>query len=286
MLLDQDVIDVKYTATLLESTRLTPSDTVEVRHLVLELPPDGAVFHEGQCLAVLVGGPHEFGNNVHVRLYSVASERAGENGRPGTISLCVRRCSYIDPVNGEEYPGVASNFLCNAQPGDQVTIAGPYGPQFTIPPDPSCNLLMIGTGTGIAPFRAFVRRIYNQAGGWQGKVRLFYGARTGMEMLYRNDMKDDLNLYYDEATFKAFHAVSKHPWLNEAPALEEAIGSNAQEVWEMVQDPKTYVFVAGQVDAATKFENVMATMAGSQEAWAHRRWTMMKQQRYAQLLHE
>ena len=53
-------------------------------------------------------------------------------------------------------------------------------------------MLMVGVGTGIAPFRAFVKHIYEERGGWKGQVRLFYGAKTGMELLYMNDVRKDL----------------------------------------------------------------------------------------------
>jgi len=286
MQFDQDDIQSTYIATLVSSERITPLDTVEVRHLVLQLPEGGFDFQEGQCTAVLVPGPHEFGNIYHARLYSIASTRTGEGGSPGTISICVRRCFSIDPVSGEQYPGKASNFLCDAQPGDDILIAGPYGAHFSIPPDPSSNLLMVGVGTGIAPFRAFVRRIYQELGGWRGKVRLFYGARSGMEMLYRNELNKDLNLYFDEKTFRAFEAVSPRPHFDEPPALDRVLADNGREVWEMIQEPKTYVYVAGQVDAEQKFAKAMSAMAGSEQAWRHKRQELVRQERYAELLHE
>jgi ferredoxin--NADP+ reductase len=65
-----------------------------------------------------------------------------------------------------------------------------------VPEDDTANLLMIGTGTGIAPFRAFIKRIFDQRGGWKGQVRLFYGARSGMELLYMNLVRNDLEHYY------------------------------------------------------------------------------------------
>ncbi|MGD1094172.1 MAG: FAD-binding oxidoreductase [Bryobacteraceae bacterium] len=286
MELHEDDISSPYTTTLLSSQRITPSDSAEVRHLVLQLPEDDFAFREGQSIAVLVPGPHEFGNLYHMRLYSIASPRTGEEGKADTISICVRRCSYVDPVNGERYDGKASNYLCDATPGDQILITGPYGNHFTIPPDPSCNLLMIGAGTGIAPFRAFMARIYQERGGWKGKVRLFYGAKTGTELLYMNDLKKDLDLYYDEKTFQAFEAVSPRPHFDEEPALDRLLIDHTREIWEMIEDPKTYVYVAGLAGAAQQFEQAMITMAGGEHAWLHKRHELMAQQRYAELLHE
>lgn len=284
--LHEDDICNPRTSTLLESQRITPPDSAEVRHLVLQLMEDDFAFREGQSVAVLVPGPHEFGNLYHMRLYSIASPSTGEQGHANTISICVRRCFYVDPVSGERYPGKASNYLCDAKPGDEILLAGPYGVHFTIPPDPACNLLMIGAGTGIAPFRAFVGRIYRERGGWTGKVRLFYGAKTGMELLYMNDIRKDLDLYYDEKTFQAFEAVSVRPHFDEAPALDRLLTDHSGEIWEMIEDPKTYVYVAGLAGAAQKLERAMIAMAGTEQAWLRKRRELITEQRYAELLHE
>jgi ferredoxin--NADP+ reductase len=286
MQINEDDIGDIYSAVLLSSERITPPEAAEVRHLVLRLPEGEFAFREGQCVAVLVPGPHEFGNFYHARLYSIASSRTGERGDSDTISICVRRCFYVDPVSGERYPGKASNFLCDAKPGDDILLSGPYGTHFQIPSDPSANLLMVGAGTGIAPFRAFVQRIYSEVGGWQGKVRLFYGAQTGTEMLYHNDLKKDLDLYYDQKTFRAFEAVSPRPYFDEPPALDRVLADNAREVWEMIQEPKTYVYVAGLAEAEQKFEEAMSVIAGSEQAWRRKRQELISKQRYAELLHE
>lgn len=283
---NEDDIRNSYAATLLSSERITPQDCAEVRHMVLQLPPGEFAFSEGQCVAIMVPGPHEFGNLFHVRLYSIASSRSGEAGEPDTISICVRRCFYVDPVSGERYPGKASNYLCDRAAGDDIIIAGPYGTAFTIPRDPSSNLLMIGAGTGIAPFRAFVQRIYSELRGWKGKVRLFYGARSGMEMLYRNDLRKDLDLYYDEKTFRAFEAVSPRPHFDEPAALDRLLDENAREIWEMIEDPGTHVYISGLVEAAQKFEQAMETIAGSEKAWHVKRRQLVAQNRFAELLHD
>ncbi len=276
-----------YAATLVASEPITPPDSeTEVRHLVMQLPADGFYFVEGQSVGVLVPGPHEFGNPHHLRLYSIASPRQGENGKNKTISICVRRCFYIDEISGELYPGRASNFLCDLVPGAPVEITGPYGVPFPIPPDDTCNILMVGVGTGIAPFRAFIKHIYEERGGWTGKVRLFYGAQTGMELLYRNDYKKDLGLYYNEASFQAFEAVSPRPHFNVPAALDRLLIENTPEIWYMLQDPRTYVYVAGLVEVAQEFEKSMIAMAGYEQTWHELRDELIAQKRYAELLYE
>src|SRR5690242_19510678 len=123
---DLDVIK-EFSPALVSSERITEPDAdAEVRHQVFEMPPNHKVeFVEGLSIGVLVPGPHEFGEEVHMRLYSIASPRCGERGRASRFSLCVRRCFYLDPVSGERYPGKASNYLCDLMPSDPVLMAGP-----------------------------------------------------------------------------------------------------------------------------------------------------------------
>jgi ferredoxin--NADP+ reductase len=277
----------RYAAKLVSTTRITPRDyDAEVRHLVLELPNGGFSYIEGQSIGVLAPGPHAFGNPYHFRLYSIASPREGENGREGTLSICVRRCFYIDDVSGERYPGKASNFLCDALPGDAIPITGPYGSRFQAPDDEHANLLMVGTGTGIAPFRAFVKHIFDGHKTWKGQVRLFYGAKVGMEALYMNDLNCDLGLYYDKDSYQSFEALSPRPAFDLPPDLERAIVQNSYEVWEMVQHPKTYVYMAGLTSSAGQFEKAMAAAAGSPETWEDMRAQLVKEGRFAELLYE
>lgn len=275
-----------YKATVVKSERITPESTAEVRHIILNVADATFHYFEGQSIAVLVPGPHEFGNEYHMRLYSIASARQGEDRKMTEISLCVRRCFYIDEVSGERYPGVASNFLCDRRPGDKVLLSGPYGRQFLPPRDNSANLLMVGVGTGIAPFRAFIKHIYDERNDWQGKVRLFYGAQTGMDLLYMNDENNDLSNYYDKETFKAFESVSPRPHFNEPADFERTIDDNAKEVWELVQDPKTYVYVAGLSTLEESLDKTLASKAGSQESWLELKNKMAEEGRWSTLFYD
>lgn len=279
-------INHPHTAVVKESHRITPEDApVEVRHITLAVPGGSLSFVEGQSIGVLISHESEFGNPHHLRLYSIASTRLGEDGKGAEIAICVRRCSYIDEVNGEEYPGVASNFLCDRRVGDTLTITGPYGNHFTMPESRDANMIMVGVGTGIAPFRAFVKRIFHEKGYWRGQVRLFYGANHGLELLYMNDIANDFNLYYDEASFKAFEAVSPRPHLQTPVTWEAHMNDNGEEVWNLLQEPNTYVYIAGLEEALQSFNKTMNRVADSEAAWAAVQKGLENSGRWAELIY-
>ena len=252
-------------ATLVGSHRITPEAAAEeVRHLVFRSTDpsfDGPV---GSCIRILA--PGQFGAKHHARIYSIMDVEE-IRGQARDFAICVRRCQYIDEFNGERYDGVASNYLCNLKAGDSIEFAGPVSYPFVMPDDKRSNLLMIGMGTGIAPFRGLVRQIYEKVGGWQGQVRLFFGARSGLELLYLNDENSDLSLYFDQPTFKAFQAVSPRPAMDAPVALDKTIAQNAAEVWSLVQAPETHFFVAGTESMWPGVEKALIAVAGSKDAW-------------------
>jgi len=273
-------------AVVKESHRITPQDSPEVRSILLTLPHARFIYVEGQNIGVMVPGTHAYGHKGHFRLYTIANTpRPDENGDVN-IELCVRRCFYIDEVSGEEYPGLASNYLCDAKPGEKISITGPYGNAFNMPDCNDANLLMIGTGTGIAPFRAFIQHIYEKQPRWLGKVRLFYGARSGTEKLYQNDFRNDLANYYDKETFKAFEGLSNRPWMNkEDTGLSKLLDDNAEEIWTLMQDPKTHVYLAGLPKTAEDFYRAMAKATGSEVRWRWMREEMIEQKRWSELIY-
>ena len=62
-----------------------------------------------------------------VRLYSIAASRYGDTFDGKTTSLCVRRAEYWCPelkANDPAKKGICSNFLCDAKPGDEITMTG------------------------------------------------------------------------------------------------------------------------------------------------------------------
>ena len=271
---------------VVSNTRITSEQSPEeVRELVLELEESDLACAIGQSIGVLAPGSPEFGHEHHLRLYSVADlpERAG-GGRP-RLKIAVRRCSAIDEYSGEEFPGVASNFLCDLGPGDGFEITGPFGLAFEVPEEHDANLILIGSGTGIAPFRAFVKHLYRDVPDWKGRVWLFYGARSGLELFYMNDERDDFAQYYDQDTFRAFKALSHRPGWTDRIDWHQAIEESGEEIWEMLGEPKTYVYVAGLEKSMEELDDVFAKLAGSAQKWLRRKAELLAGHRWVELVY-
>lgn len=284
--LEQYDVETRHPATVISSERITPQESaVEVREIVLEIDRPDFTYEVGQSVGVLAPGAPEFGTEHHLRLYSVADlPVSSPSGKP-RITLCVRRCFYIDDYSGERYPGIASNFLCDLAPGTELTLTGPYGLAFQVPDDLDADLILIGTGTGIAPFRALVKHIYKNVEGWTGRVLLFYGAYSGLELLYMNDERDDFSQYYDKDTFEAFQALSPRPHWGDPIAWNETMMKRGDELWKMLGDPKTCVYVAGLEKMRPELDRVFAELAGSMEKWQRRKAELMAGGRWVELLY-
>ena len=270
-------------AIIRSSKRITDTKTDEVREMVLTIHDPAFRAMPGQNIGVLVEGKHPFGNRFHHRYYSVLA--AQPHGEGSDIEILVRRCSYIDEVSGEEYPGIASHYLCDAAPGKQITLTGPYKAAFKVPADNTSNLLMIGTGTGIAPFRTLIKSVYAQEQGWRGQVRLFYGAKSGLDALYMNDQNNDITNYYDQATFEAYQAIDPQSWRDASGNLGKSLAENGAKTWVMMQMPNTYVYLAGLKKQVAVLDKVMGELAGSAANWQALKNRLVADGRWAELVY-
>lgn len=286
MRIDDYPTEPRFIATVISSEEITDETAdAEVWELVLEVDHHEFDFKIGQSIGVLVKGPEEFGGSVHHRLYTVADAPLPRTlGKP-EVTIVVRRCDYIDDYSGEKYVGTNSNYICDRQVGDKLSITGPFGMPFEVPDDKNANLLLIGLGTGIAPFRALVKHIYGEVGGWQGKVRLLYGAHSGLELLYMNNKRDDFTRYYDEGTFEAIKALSPRPNWADPIAWDFAIEQRADEILNLLSDDHTYVYLAGLKPVRDAFDKLFSNMHGSETGWHAKRDKLVEQGRWVELLY-
>ncbi len=116
------------------------------------------------------------------RLYSIASS---PKAHPGEVHLTVGRVEYS--ANRRQRLGVASTmFADRLRPGDTVGVFVHHSTEFTVPADPNVPMIMVGPGTGIAPFRAFLEE--RHATGARGKNWLFFGDQcAATDSLYHDE---------------------------------------------------------------------------------------------------
>ena len=117
------------------------------------------------------------------RLYSISSSH---NATPGKLSLTVDCVRYV--VGKRKRLGLASIFLAERiKPGDELKVYVQKAHGFALPKDPTTPIIMIGPGTGIAPFRAFLHD--RRATGATGKNWLFFGhQRSSCDFFYADEL--------------------------------------------------------------------------------------------------
>ena len=118
------------------------------------------------------------------RVYSISSSL---KANPGRVSLTVDAVRY--EVAKRTRLGVASTFLAGrVNPGDQIRVYVQKAQHFALPADPNKPIIMVGPGTGIAPFRAFLQeRIATQA---PGPNWLYFGhQRSDFDFFYEDELK-------------------------------------------------------------------------------------------------
>lgn len=92
-----------------------------------------------------------------------------------------------------EYKGIASNYLANLKPGDEIVIFTRTPESgFQLPEDTQVPVIMVGPGTGVAPFRGFIqaRHVLKEQGQELGEAHLYFGCRNPEhDYLYKNELE-------------------------------------------------------------------------------------------------
>lgn len=246
--------------------RLTTRDSdADVRHIILDFQGKPFPALEGQSIGIIAPGTDAEGRPHLPRLYSVSSPRDGE--RPGyhNLSLTVKR----------EELGVCSNYVCDLKKGDKVHVTGPFGATFLLPTDPEARLLMICTGTGSAPMRSFTMARQRTVGKKSGGMVMFFGARTPDSLPYFGPLnKVPSSLLQKHLVFSRMPGQEKE-YVQDRMRIEEDI------VAEMLQDPKTHIYICGLKEMEDGVERAFTNIAESiGEQWRSLRDIMREEGRY------
>merc|ERR1712054_645890 len=252
---------------------------------------------EGMSLGVISPGPDKTGKTpAAIRLYSIASSAVGDDETSKTVSLCVKRVVEVDgkfanrevgedkpDLAGTHYPdnkvyrGVCSNYICDLKVGDEVMITGPVGTEMLLPEDPESVIIMLATGTGIAPMRSYLRLLFNDKAGeapdgsraFKGLAWLFLGVPYSKSLLY-----DDENVEYKKkfpAQFRYDYAISREQKNAEGQKMyiQTKIAEYAQEVWDLMQLDKTHMYMCGLKGMESGLQEALGPIAESKGlVWA------------------
>jgi len=221
-----------------------PKATGETCHIIIDHNGDFP-YCEGQSWGVIPPGTREKDGKPHaVRLYSIASSRYGDDMTGATGSLCVRRATYWDPEMKADDPakkGVCSNFLCDSQPGTEVAMTGPSGKVMLLPEaDPTTDYIMVATGTGIAPYRGFVRRLFNEdtpaAAAYKGEAWLFLGVANSDALLYDDEFQEAKSRNPDN--FRIDYALSREQENKDGGKMyiQDKVGEYADEIFTKLEN--------------------------------------------------
>jgi ferredoxin--NADP+ reductase len=205
-----------YTSKVISVKRIVgPTATGETCHIIMN--HEGKMpYWEGQSYGVIPPGTNpKNGKPNSVRLYSIASSRYGDDMTGTTTSLCVRRATYWCPELKADDPakkGICSNFLCDAKPGEDLKLTGPSGKVMLIPEKTAdVDLIMVATGTGIAPYRSFIRRLFVEktpfGDAYKGLAWLFLGVANSDALLYDDEWQAVLKAFPNN--FRLDYALSR-----------------------------------------------------------------------------
>lgn len=259
-----------------------------VQHIKFDLSGGDLHYLEGQSIGIIPAGTDAAGKPHKLRLYSIASTRHGDNMDDKTVSLCVRQLEYNHPETGEKVYGVCSTYLCGIQPGEDIKITGPVGKEMLLPDDPEATVIMLATGTGIAPFRAFLWRMFkaeekkaNPDYEFKGLAWLVFGIPVSPNVLYKEELEAMQAEYPDN--FRLTYAISREQKNAKGGRMyiQDRVAEHAAELWELMQKPNTHTYMCGLKGMEDGIDEALSAEAAKHGVdWTDFRKQMKREERW------
>lgn len=221
-----------------------------IRHVAIDVSGTAlaGTFRAGQSFGVLPPGEDAKGKPHKLRLYSISSPTRGEDGQGNVLATSCKRVLDEHWDDHKLFEGVCSNYLCDAQVGDEIRVTGPSGKRFVLPEDPSRHdFVFFATGTGIAPFRAMAIDLLE--GGFDCRVALVMGSPYRTDLIY-DDQFRALDEKYDN--FRYVTAISREVPEDQDRKLyvqdriqHDTLGSGPGSLPEMLASDRALIYVCG-----------------------------------------
>lgn len=174
------------------------------------------------------------------RLYSISSS---PKACPGEVHLTVSPVRYN--FQGVPRRGVCSTYLADRSPGDRVAVYLQASSNFRPPSDPDTPMIMIGPGTGIAPFRGFLQE--RRALGHTGPNWLFFGEQhAATDYYYRDELEQMRDDGFLTELDLAFSRDQQHKVY-----VQHLMRSRGAQLWSWLQDG-AQLYVCGTADPMAK----------------------------------
>ncbi len=180
---------------------------------------------------------------LQVREYSIASSL---EAHPEEVHLLVKRVEY--PHAGREHLGAGSNWLARLQAGELAQIYIKANERFKLPAQDDTKIIMVGAGTGVAPFRSFL--FEREARGVSGNSWLFFGEQHFQtDFLYQAEWLNHLKSGVLEHMSVAFSRDQA-----EKVYVQQRLLEAGAEVWQWLQDG-AHFYVCGDMHKMAKDVN-------------------------------
>lgn len=177
---------------------------------------------------------------LSARQYSIASS---ETASPEEVHVLVKQVEY--EYRGRVHGGVCSTRLAQAESGEQLGISIKQNASFKLPENPDTKVIMIGAGTGVAPFRSFL--FEREAQGITGNSWLFFGEqRFQTDFLYQVEWQQFLKTGVLEKMDVAFSRDQA-----EKIYVQHRIVEQAESVYQWLESG-AHLYVCGDMNHMAK----------------------------------
>lgn len=186
------------------------------------------------------------------RLYSISSSQNEVNDEVHITVGVVRKL-----ICGQIYLGGASGYLSKSlKPDDQVNIFVEVNNNFRLPSDGNVPIIMIGSGTGIAPFRSFMQQ--RDSDGSKGKNWIFFGNPNFTEdFLYQLEWQK----YLKQGLLTKMNLAWSRDQENKV-YVQDKIRENGKEIWSWIKDG-AQIYICGNASRMAKdVENEILCIIG------------------------